>query len=177
MVYQILCPAHGCNHSCVGMTTTSLSKRLAVHLQEGNFYQHFGQHHGALQRPQLLQSTSIIDKDSDRRRLRLREALHILRLKPTLNVTQETFLLPTTIRRNRPHINIDPRAVGFPVRGPEDPAINHNGEIPAGTPANPAAPEPPTPPRRSARLRQRAVSRQPIIIHDDQWFQDDQREA
>ena len=65
VVYQILCPANGCNHSYIGMTTTRLSKRLAVHLQEGNFYQHFMQHHGGLQRPQLLQSTSIIDKDLD----------------------------------------------------------------------------------------------------------------
>ena len=54
-----------------------------MHLHEGNFYQHFVQNHSAIQRPQLLQSTSIIDKDFDRCCLRLREALHILRLKPT----------------------------------------------------------------------------------------------
>ena len=154
---DFLCPENGCNHSYVGMTTTRPCKRLAVHLQEGNFYQHFVQHHGALQRPQLLQSASIIDKDSDRRRLRLREALHILRLKPTLNLTQKTFLLPITIRRNRSHTNIDPKAVGIPVCDPENPATNHNRDIPAGAMKNPAAPEPQAPPRRSARLRQRAV--------------------
>ena len=103
VVYQILCPVNGCNHSYVGMTTTRLSKRLAVHLHEGNFYQHFVQNHGALQRPQLLQCASIIDKDSDCRRLTLREALHIFILKLTLNITQETFFLPTTIRGNRPN--------------------------------------------------------------------------
>ena len=175
LVYQIFCPANGCNHSYVGMTTTKLSKRLAVHLQEGDFYQHFVQNHAALQRPQLLQSTSIIDKASDRRRLRVREVLHFLRLKPTLNVTQETFLLPTTIRRNRSNTNNDPVAVGIPVRGPEEPPVNQNGEIAAEAPENPTAPGPPALPRRSARPRQLAVSRQPITIQDGQWFQDDQR--
>ena len=62
VVYQILWLVNGCNHSYVGVTTTRLSNRLAVHLQDGNFYQHFVQNHGALQRPQLMQSTSKIDK-------------------------------------------------------------------------------------------------------------------
>ena len=168
VVYRILCPANGCSHSYIGMTTTKLSKRLAVHLQEGNFFQHFERNHGALERPLLLKSTSIIDKDTDRRRLRLREALHILHLKPTLNVTQETLLLPTTIRRNRPTTNNDPAVVGIPVRGPEEPVINHNEEIPAGAPANPPAPGPPAPPRRSARLRQRDADHRPIIMQNGQ---------
>ena len=77
VVYHKLCPANGCNHSYIGMTTTKLSKRLAVHLQKGNFHQHCVRNHGVLRRPLLLQSTSILDKDQDRRRLRLREALHI----------------------------------------------------------------------------------------------------
>ena len=119
VVYRILCLANGCNHSYIGMTTTKLSKRLAVHLQEGNFHQHYMRHHGALQRPLLLQSTTIIDRDEDKRRLRLREAIHILRLKPTLNVTQETFLLPTNIRRNRPTNNQEIPAEGVAVRAPE----------------------------------------------------------
>ena len=172
VAYQILCPANGCNHSYIGMTTTKLSKRLAVHLQEGNFYQHFVQSHGALQRPQLLQSTSIIDKDSDRHRLRLRESLHILRLKPTLNVTRETFLLQTTIRINRSNTNNDPAAVGIPVQGPEEPAANQNGEIAAIAAENLAAPEPPAPSRKSARLRQLAVSWQSITKQGNQQFQD-----
>ena len=54
VVYCILCPADGCNPSYIGMTTTKLSKRLTVRLQEGNFYQHYVRNHGALRRPQLL---------------------------------------------------------------------------------------------------------------------------
>ena len=57
--------------------------------------------------------SSIESRDLDWCRLRLREALHIMRLKPTLSVTQETLLLPTTIRRNRPRDIQYPVAVGI----------------------------------------------------------------
>ena len=62
VVYQILFPANGCNHSYIGMTATKLSKRLAVDLQAENFHQHYVRHHRALQRPLLLQNTMIIDR-------------------------------------------------------------------------------------------------------------------
>ena len=152
VVYRILCPTNGCNHSYIGITTTKLSKMLAVYLQEWNFHQHYVRHHGAFQRPLLFQSTTIIDRDEDKRRLRLREALHILRLKPTLNVTQETFLLPTNVRRNRPTNNENILAEGVTIRASEGPAAAKIPENPAEIPEDRAAPEHPIPLRRSARL-------------------------
>ena len=136
VVCHILCPADGCNHPYVGMTTTKLSKWLAVHLQEGNFHQHYVRNHDALRRPLLLQSTTILDKDEDRRHLQLREALHIMHLKPTLNITQETFLLPTNIKRHQLINNKEPAAEGITVRAPASPANVKAAE-------NPAAPNPP----------------------------------
>ena len=171
VVYHILCPADGCSHSYIGMTTIKFSKRLVVHLQEGNFHQLYVRNHGALQRPLLLRSTSTIDKDTDQCHLRLREALHILHLKPALNVTQEMLLLPTTIRRNWPIVNDDPAAVEIPVRGPEGPAANHNEGITAGALENPAASEIPAPLRRSAWLRHLAADHQPNSMYNTQQFQ------
>ena len=101
VVYQLMCPASGCPQSYIGMTTLLLSKRLCVHLQEDAVFQHFNREHGALQRQHLLQNVKILDGDTSQRRLRYKEALHILQLKPSLNVTQETLLLPTTIRRHQ----------------------------------------------------------------------------
>ena len=118
------------------MTTTRLSKRLSVHLQEGNFFHQFRQNHGILQRPALLQNTSIIDRDQDRHRLRLRQALYIMKLKPTLNITQETLLLPTNVRRIRPPRNEEIIPVGMPVRTPAGLVNNHNPEIPIGAAEN-----------------------------------------
>ena len=78
-----------------------------------------------------------------------------MRLKPTLSVTQETFLLPTNVRRNRPNNHEVIAAEGTVVREPESPAAAKILE-------NPAAPDPPIQPRRSARLRRLAVDDQPI---------------
>ena len=136
VVYCIICPENGCNHSYIGMTTTRFSKRLSVYLQEGNFFQHFRQHHGVLQRTALLENTTIIDKDQDWRRLRLREALHIMKLKPTLNITQETLLLPTNVRRTRPPRDEETTPVEIPVRTPAGPTTNQNPEIPVGAAEN-----------------------------------------
>ena len=86
---------------------------------ESNFHQHYTRTHGELLRSTLLQATSIIDSDPDRRRLCLKEALHILRLKPTLNVTQETLLFPTNIRRNHPASERIPATEGTVARSPE----------------------------------------------------------
>lgn len=156
VVYQIICPENGCNHSYVGMTTTRLSKRLSVHLLEGNFHQHYSTQHGNLQRNTLLQSVNIIDTEQDRRRLRLKEALHIMRLKPSLNVTQETLLLPTNIRRNHP-VNHAPAPVGIPVRPLQNPPPDRNPV--AGAPQGPAIRPPPQNQsiRRSLRLQERAL--------------------
>ena len=146
------------------MTTTRLSKRLSVHLQEGNFHQHYTRTHGELLRTTLLQATSIIDRDSDRKRLRLREALHILQLKPTLNVTQETLLLPTNTRRNRPTAETTPAAEGAAVRAPEperSPVVIPANQRPRGheDEASQNIPDLPTAPlRQSARIHQLAAT-------------------
>ena len=110
--------------------------------------QHYVRNHGALRRPLLLQSTTILDKDDDRHRLRvqLREILHIMCLKPTLNITQETFFLPTNIRRNWPINNEEIAAEGIAIRPPESPAAIE-------APENPATRNSPVPFRRSARIQ------------------------
>ena len=106
------------------------------HLQEGNFFQHYRQHHGVLQQLALLENTTIIDRDQDRRRLRLRETLHIMQLKPTLNVTQGTLLIPTNVRLTRPPRDEETTAVGIPVRTSAGPTTNQNPEIPVGAAEN-----------------------------------------
>ena len=54
-----------------------------------------------------LSITLQLLKKRESRRLRYKEALAILLRKPSLNVTHETLLLPTTIRRNpRPHLEV-----------------------------------------------------------------------
>ena len=100
VVYLFRCPVEGCSHSYVGMTTTVLSKRLSCHLQEGAIYNHFiDKHNENISRELIVASTEIIDTVSDFTRLRFLEAIHILSLKPSLNTTNETLILPTCRQR------------------------------------------------------------------------------
>ena len=115
--------------------------------------------HGALQGPLLLQSTTILHKDEDRCRLPLMEALHIMHLKSTLNITQETFLLPTNISRNWPSNNEEIAAEIIAIRAPESPAA-------VEAPESPAAPNPPVLLRRSARIQHLVTGNQPIRMQD-----------
>ena len=95
VVYLFQCPEVGCSHNYVGMTTTKLSKRISCHLQEENVLKHFQNcHKYHPTRETILPAFSVIDSAPDPRRLRYLEALHILEKRSTLNVTQETLLLP-----------------------------------------------------------------------------------
>ena len=100
VVYQFKCPAVGCTHSYIGLTTTRLTKRISCHLQEGNIYKHFTSYHNhPPARECLIKSIEVIDTAPDPKRLRYLEAIYIMSEKPTLNVTQENLLLPTAFHR------------------------------------------------------------------------------
>ena len=80
-------------------------------------------------------------------------------LKSTLNITQETFLLPTNISRNWPISNEEIAAEIVTIRPPESPAAVEAPEIPA-------APNPPVLLRKSARLQHLVTGNQPIRMQD-----------
>ena len=119
VVYHFRCQEVGCSHSYIGMTTTRLSKRLSCHLQEGAIYRHYQQHHNKLlTRDIIVCSTRILQSAPDHLRLRYLEALYILDLKPSLNTTQEAFLLPTTATLTRDFV--EGKSCVPLDRGPQD---------------------------------------------------------
>ena len=96
VVYQFTCPIPRCPGEYIGMTTLALSKRISCHAQEGNVYNHFVNNHNMTpDRNTIVNSFKIIDCNSDLRRLRFLEALHIAEKKPNINITQEPFMLPS----------------------------------------------------------------------------------
>ena len=98
MVYQYTCPIGNCqfrNTSYIGMTTTTLSRRLTNHLQAGTPKTHTLQEHNmCLTREMLVANTTIIDNCSDKRRLQVMEALHIQEKKPIMNVQIGSTSIP-----------------------------------------------------------------------------------
>ena len=89
VVYQFACPHEDCrlrNVNYIGVTTTSLSRRLMMHLREGAPHDHMAQHHNAkLTRKQLTDNTSIIKSHPCAARLIIHEALLIRDHNPSLN--------------------------------------------------------------------------------------------
>ena len=90
VIYQYDCPEDGCRRlntgKYIGATTTTLSRRLTMHLQEGAIQKHAKQEHGrSLTRKDLVENTHIIETCNDHRRIWVTEALYIREFSPYLN--------------------------------------------------------------------------------------------
>ena len=89
LIYEYSCPIGDCElrkHSYIGLTTTTLSRRLTMHLSSGAPKSHtLDTHNTPLTRDMLVNNTKIIDKQKDFNRLRILEALTIMKHKPILN--------------------------------------------------------------------------------------------
>ncbi|KAK8405520.1 hypothetical protein O3P69_001820 [Scylla paramamosain] len=80
----------------IGFTTTNLSKRITAHLQDGAIHRHYiTEHELFLKRHHTENNTSILEKVSDIKRLRMTEATHIHLEKPSINIQQQEVSLPT----------------------------------------------------------------------------------
>ena len=90
VVYQFQCTAGDCATRevyYIGHTTTSLSRRLTMHLQDGAPKKHYTeQHNTALTRDDLVTNTSILAHCQDRRRLITLETVYIRDRKPIINI-------------------------------------------------------------------------------------------
>ena len=76
----------------IGHTTTTLSRRLTMHLQSGSILDHFRYaHQKKLTRPILEEGTSIVAIEPDSFRLKIREALYILTMRPGINRQFDKF--------------------------------------------------------------------------------------
>ena len=116
LIYEFQCPREEClplNIKYVGMTVTSLSRRLTMHLREGAPKKHMtDKHNETLTRDDLVTNTRILKQCSDPQRLQIYEALYIQEIRPLLNLqltgTHKTLSLfndpprPLTLTRT-PH--------------------------------------------------------------------------
>ena len=84
----------------IGMTTTTLSRRLTFHLSNGAIKQHLLSNHGtAITRKMLEENTNIIDTCKYVRRLHIAEALYIKENSPKLNTQHADLqILPSSKR-------------------------------------------------------------------------------
>ena len=90
VVYDFQCKTGDCatrEVHYIGHTTTSLSRRLTMHLQDGAPKKHFQEHHNTrLTRQTLVTNTTILARCNDRRRLTTLETVYIRNTRPIINI-------------------------------------------------------------------------------------------
>ncbi|KAF0313069.1 hypothetical protein FJT64_016313 [Amphibalanus amphitrite] len=90
LVYHFKCNKGDCallpSSGYIGLTTTTLSRRLTMHLQSGGPQQHTQtEHQTLLTRREIVDNTSILARASDWRRLAALEAIMIREKDPAIN--------------------------------------------------------------------------------------------
>ena len=105
LIYRYTCNVGDCsllNQRYIGLTTTTLSKRITAHLQDGAIKRHSIEKHDALPtRKQLEAQTTILHREQDKMRLRMAEAVFIYQEKPAINIQiQPDSTLPSQRRGN-----------------------------------------------------------------------------
>ena len=90
VIYQFTCPSEDCRSlhcgNYIGCTSTTLSRRLTMHLQDGAPKAHMREQHDSnITRKQLVENTKILKSCSDQRQLTILEALFIREYSPALN--------------------------------------------------------------------------------------------
>ena len=93
VIYKFSCPLpHSQAVEYVGLTQTTLSRRLMYHAQDGGICKHFMNCHKAKPtREQLTDNTTIIARAPDRFKLAIKEALYIIKLGPLINKQYDNF--------------------------------------------------------------------------------------
>ena len=93
VIYSFTCPNLHCKaENYIGMTQTTLSRRLTNHAQSGSIYNHFKYKHNCKpSRDNLTGNTKIIAKAENRQRLAIKEALLILKYSPSINNQFDNF--------------------------------------------------------------------------------------
>ena len=90
VIYEYNCPIEECplqpKSSYIGCTTTSLSRRLTMHLSDGAIKLHSQSvHDNQLTRNNLTENTNILRTVNDQNRMQITEAILIKIQKPRIN--------------------------------------------------------------------------------------------
>ena len=79
------------NHTYIGMTTTTLSRRLTMHLQDGAIKRYFLVNGYSLNREALVNNTIILMRCNNKKSLEVAESIFIGEFKPNINVQSKNM--------------------------------------------------------------------------------------
>ena len=114
IVYQFKCSDDACqrrNITYIGLTTTKLKRRMQGHRNNGAIHEHYiDTHDRKPQVAELVDNTTVINKETIHNRLKIAEAVSIELRRPNLNVqTKFDLLLPSKRRRQAPDQPVESR--------------------------------------------------------------------
>ena len=132
VVYEYSCriceDQHGKAAQYVGMTQTSLSRRLTLHLSSGAIKDHCMQNHQTvIDRKSLEDNTIVIEKANYRNTLAIKEAIIIQTNNPTINRQFNKFDNILKLHHSRPYISSNTPA----------PQAIHQADEDSATPSQP----------------------------------------
>ena len=127
VVYKFSCMEGHCDGSStyIGRTSSTLRRRLQFHRNNGSIFQHYTDIHNMKPPLQaLIESTEIVHKENQFRKLQIAEAVSITCQRPTINIQQAAdFILPST----RPQSSTPQQTHGAPEPATQPPqAANQN---------------------------------------------------
>ena len=101
VIYEHTCTVEGCGpQSYIGMTRTTLSRRLTCHLQDGAIKNHYIiKHRSNITRQNLEEGTKILDREGDPRRLLYLEAIYITNSESCINIQAQNFQVLPSLKR------------------------------------------------------------------------------
>ena len=96
VIYKLTCPISNAYNKCqqeyIGITTTTLKRRITSHKYNGSIKQHLMDHHSLkIDQEKVENNVKIIDKASNRKQLYIREALLLNSIKPAINIQYKNF--------------------------------------------------------------------------------------
>ena len=171
IVYKFECTVGTCRGrkiDYIGLTTTSLKKRMENHRYNGAIHMHFKQAHD--RRPktgELLENSKVLHRVDNYHRLAITEAVSIELQKPLLNIQREfDLVLPSCRRRKRENntIQADPTSPSSTPTSPGAPLSctsegSQRGNVARGEPGSEQRTEEPIQATDYVRLRLRPRAR------------------
>ena len=130
VIYKFRCPhPHREAEEYIGLTTTTLNRRIGMHIYSGSIKRHLEDvHQVKANKAQILDNTSILTVADSRQRLYIKEALLILHQAPTINRQYDNFTNILNLYKSRNSSNIpyqqDPSPPSRPLVNTTNPSSN-----------------------------------------------------
>ena len=131
VVYQFTCPYPHRKADCyIGMTQTTLLRRMNAHAHNGSIFEHFMNEHSIKPtKVKLTENTTVIARADNRFQLAIKEALLILQNAPSINKQFDNFTNILKLRAHQnPNLNLTKNTIPLPSTSRDQSRVTLSGD-------------------------------------------------